>query len=73
MALEDDVEAARRREVGGDLNAVRLHLVDRRPNQARHLAGMRRDDDVALFLARQAGRIVREDGQRIGVEHERHR
>ena len=60
-------------EVARDFEAARLHLVARHPDEPRHLAGMRRDDDVASFAAHQPVRILRERVQPVRVHHERHR
>ena len=45
-------------EVARDLEPARLHFVGRHADQPRHLAGMRRDDDVAPFAAGQPIGIV---------------
>ena len=73
VALEHDVHVVRDGEVARDLEAARLHLVGRHADQPRHLARMRRDDDVAPFAARQPIGIVGERVQPVGVDHERHR
>jgi hypothetical protein len=72
VSLEDDVDSVSGREVGRHLEAVRLHLVYRAADQPRHLAGMRRDDDVTIVTADEPPGIVGEQRERVGVEHQRH-
>ena len=59
MSFEHHVDVMRDREVSGDFEAARLHLVGRHADQPRHLARMRRDDDVAPLAARQPVGILR--------------
>ena len=54
------------------LEAVRLHLGRRNPEQPRHLAGMRRDHDRLALAGDEAAGLAGERVQRVGVEHERH-
>ena len=62
-----------RREVRGDLDAVCLDVGNGGADEARHLARMRSDDQIALFAAGQPSRIVGQHGQRIGIQDQRDR
>ena len=58
----------RRGPLAGDIEAVGLHVVIRDANEARHLAGMRRDDHIAPFAARQRARIAAEGVQTVSID-----
>ena len=70
MALEHDVQFVALGKLGGDADAISLQIFDRAPNQPRHLARMRRDNQVAAFAADQQRRFVGKRVERIGIEHQ---
>ena len=73
VSLQDDEDVMGDREVARDLQPARLHLVGGHPDQARHFARVRRDDDVAPLAAVEVIGLVREGVQSVRVDHQRHR
>ena len=64
------MDAVRGRELAGVPEAIVLHGIDRNVQQARHLAGMRRDHHSDLVASHEAIRVAGKGVQRIGVEHD---
>ena len=72
MALEDDVQLMRFREILRELHTIGLHVGAGDAHQAREFAGVRRDDDVAAFGSHQLVWLADKRIERVRVEHQRH-
>ena len=70
--LSTTYTGARRRSRARIASRSRLHDLVGRIEQPRHLAGMRRDDDVHAVASDQAIRLADERVQAVGIEDERH-